>query len=130
MPFDWREFLVVAHGLRNDTGEGVHRTCLGRTYYYVFNLGLTTARRLGFLEKSPGLHKKLWNWCQKQADPNIKQIGIDGLRMHSLRISADYDPGPIPNLAGEVKRQLSRAQVFESLVARTVGRTPPAPLAP
>ena len=40
-------------------------------------------------------------------------MGIEGLRMHSLRLSADYDFGPIPNAGSEVKRQLSRAQVFE-----------------
>lgn len=104
MPFDWREFLVVAHGLRKHKGEGVQRTCLGRIYYYVYNLGLAVARSRGFTERPPGLHRKLWDWCQKQSDANIKQMGIDGLRMHSLRISADYDSNPIPNLAGEVKR--------------------------
>ena len=40
MPFDWREFLIVAHSLRKETSEGVQRTCIGRTYYYVYNLGL------------------------------------------------------------------------------------------
>lgn len=129
MPFDWREFLVVAHGLRNDTGEGIQRTCLGRTYYYVYNLGLTKARALSFTEKQPGLHKKLWGWCQRQPDSAIKQMGIYGLRMHSLRLSADYDPSRIPNLAGEVKMQLSRAQAFEGLVAQSNGQAPPAPLA-
>ena len=103
MSFDWREFLIVAHGLRNHAGEAVQRTCLGRTYYYVYNLGLAVARSRGFTERPPGLHRKLWDWCQKQSDANIKQMGIDGLRMHSLRISADYDSNPIPNLAGEVK---------------------------
>jgi hypothetical protein len=130
MPFDWREFLIVAHQLRNHAGEGVQRTCLGRTYYYIFNLGLTRARSLSFTERPPSLHKKLWDWCQRQPDPDIRQMGIEGLRMHSLRISADYYSGPIPNLASEVKRQLSRAQAFEGLVAQTAGQTPPASLAP
>jgi len=130
MPFDWREFLIVAHGLRNDTGEGVQRTCLGRVYYYVYNLGLTKARALNFTEKQPGLHRKLWDWCQRQTDPTIKQMGVYGLRMHSLRISADYYDTPIPNLALEVKRQLVRAQQFEALVAKSNGQPPPAGLAP
>lgn len=130
MPFDWREFLIFAHGLRNDTGEGVQRTCLGRTYYYVYHLGLTKARALNFTDKLPGLHKKLWNWCSRQRDPIIKQMGIYGLRMHSLRISADYDDTPIPNLANEVKKQLTRAQGFEVLVAKSNGQTPPAELTP
>jgi len=130
MPFDWREFLIVAHQLRNDTGEGAQRTCLGRTYYYVFNLGLIKARALNFGEKPPGLHKKLWGWCQRQTDTAIRQLGIDGLRMHSLRLAADYEGAPIPNLAGEVKKQFSRAQAFECLVAQSNGQVPPAALAP
>jgi hypothetical protein len=103
MPFDWREFLIVAHGLRNQSGEGIQRTCLGRIYYYVYNLGLAQARSVGFVEKPPGLHKKLWDWCQKHSDPNMRQMGVEGLRMHSLRLSADYDPSSIPSLASEVK---------------------------
>ena len=130
MSFDWREFLIVAHGLRNDTGEGAQRTCLGRVYYYVYNLGLTKARALNFTGKPPGLHKKLWDWCQKHTDSDIRQIGIDGLRMHSLRISADYDAGPISNLPVEVKRQLVRAQRFEALIAKSNGQLPPPSLPP
>lgn len=130
MPFDWREFLIVAHGLRNDPGEGVQRTCLGRTYYYVYNLGLTKARALSFQGRPPGLHKQLWDWCQRQTDPNIKRIGVYGLRMYSLRISADYYAAPIPNLALEVKTQMSRAQAFEGFVARIEGKAPPPVLAP
>ena len=130
MPFNWREFLIVAHGLRNDTSEGVQRTCLGRIYYYVCNLGLAKARALTFTEKQPGLHRKLWDWCQKQTDPTIKRMGVYGLRMHSLRISADYYDKLIPNLALEVKTQLARAQQFEALVAKSNGNTPPEALAP
>ena len=58
MPFDWRDFLVIAYELRNDSREGVQRTCLGRTYYYIYNLGLSKAQTLTFSQKPPGLHKK------------------------------------------------------------------------
>ena len=130
MPFDWREFLIVAHELRNDPREGVQGTCLGRSYYYVYNLSLTQARSMRFTGKPPGLHRQLWDWCQKHADPNIKQIGVDGLRMHSLRIDADYQATPIRNLATEVRRQLSRAQSIEALIALGGGQTPPTALKP
>ena len=130
MPFDWREFLIVAHELRNETREGVQRTCLVRLYYYVYNLGLSKARALAFTGKPPGLHKKLWDWCQKHTDPDIRQMGVDGSRMHSLRISADYYDRPIHNLAFEVKRQLDRAQQFEALVAKSNGQPPPPSLPP
>ena len=130
MPFDWRDFLIVAHELRNDPRECVQRTCLGRTYYYVYNFALAEARTMHFTGVLPNLHKQLWKWCQTHTDPTIKQMGIDGGRMHSLRIDADYKDTSIPNLAGEVKRQLSRAQAFERLVAQRNGQPPPAPLAP
>jgi hypothetical protein len=130
MPFQWREYLIVAHWLRNDPREGVQRTCLGRTYYYVFNLGLAKAKALNFREGHPGLHKKLWSWCQNHQDPNIKKLGTYGLRMHSLRIDADYYDKPIANLAGEVRTQLDRAQKFERIVAQSNGQVPPTPLGP
>jgi hypothetical protein len=130
MPFDWREFLIVAHRLRNDPSEGIQRTCLGRAYYYIFNLGLTKARALNFLDRGPGRHKQLWDWCQKHKDRTIRQMGVDGSRMYALRIDADYKDTPIPNLAGEVRKQLSRAQRFEGLVAQSNGQAPPAGLPP
>jgi hypothetical protein len=130
MPFDWREFLIVAHSLRNEPSEGARRTCLGRTYYYVYNLGLARARSLNFREGPPGVHKKLWDWCQKHADLDIKRMGVFGLRMHSLRIDADYKDTLIPNLARADTTQLSRAQTFEGLVAQSTGQAPPPALTP
>ena len=130
MPFDWREFLIVAHALRNDPSEGVRRTCPGRVYYYVYNVSLANARAMGITGKIPGLRKQLWDWCQKHKNLNIKQIGLDGLRMHSLRIDADYKDSPIPNLAREVTTQLSRAQDIEGLLALSNGQTPPTALIP
>ena len=131
MPFDWREFLIVAHGLRSEAGEGAQRTCLGRAYYYVYHLGLTRARASNFTGQVPGLHKKLWDWCEKHPDPAIKQMGIVGLRMHSLRLKADYEDAPIANLVPEVQRQISRAQEFEKLLAQSNGQPlPPSPESP
>lgn len=94
------------------------------------HIGLTNTRALNFNERPPGLHKRLWNWCQRQTDPTIKQTGASGLRMYSLRISDDYDDIPIPIMAGEVKTQLSRARAFKGLVAQSNGQTPRAALAP
>lgn len=128
MAFDWREFLIIAHELRNDHREAAQRTSLGRIYYYVYNVGLIKARTLSFSDKPPSLHRKLWKWCQGHADPRIRTMGMDGLRMLSLRHAADYETAPIRNLAGEVKRQLTRAQVFEELMAQTNNQQPPDPL--
>jgi hypothetical protein len=128
MPFDWRDFLIVAHRWRNDPSEGVKRTCLGRTYYYVYNLGLIKARTMNFQGKLPGLHNQLWRWCQSQTDTNIRQMGVWGARMHSLRIAADYYDTAIPSLSVEVQTQLSRAQRFEGFVANSNNQNPPPPL--
>ncbi len=128
MPFDWREFLLVAYNLRNDTAEGAQRTCIGRTYYYVYNLGLIKARALNFQGTPPSLHKQLWTWCQKHTDVNVKQMGVWGGRMLSLRHDADYKDAPIPNLVNEVQAQLARAQRFEALVAASSNQPPPTPL--
>ncbi len=57
-------------------------------------------------------------------------MGLYGLRMYSFRLDADYKDTPIPNLAAEVKTQLSRAQAFETLVAHSNGQTAPPALAP
>jgi hypothetical protein len=125
MPFNWREFLIIAHELRNQTSEGAQRTCLGRAYYYVYNLGLGKATELGFTRNPrSSVHQQLWDWCQGQTDPDIRQLGITGNRMKSLRVSADYYDS-ISDLAGKVKLQLERAQQFESLVAKSNGQPPP-----
>ena len=53
-------------------------------------------------------------------------MGIEGSRMHALRVDADYKEASIANLSDEVKKQLARAETFERLVAQTNGQIPPA----
>lgn len=77
-----------------------------------------------------GMHKQLWDWYQSHPDPIIRQMGIDANRMHATRISADYKDAPIPNVAHEVKKQLSRAQTFERSMAQVNRQTTPTALAP
>jgi hypothetical protein len=129
MPFDWREFLVIAHQLRVDQRESAQRTCLGRAYYYVYNLGLEMAQQMRWPKPQPprSLHKALWNWCQGHSDKNIRQLGILGFRMHSLRIDADYK-APRLSDAHAVEKQLKRARDFEVRVAQQSGKTPPTAL--
>jgi hypothetical protein len=127
MPFDWRDFLIIAHELRQDTRESVQRTCLGRAYYYVYNLGLEMARQMQWPEPRYSLHRALWNWCQSHSDMNIKNLGNLGSRMYSLRIASDYtinrlsDPQAVP-------KQPTRARQFEVRVAQQNGQTPPSSL--
>jgi len=127
MAFDWREFLVFAHQLQNDQREGVQRTGLGRTYYYIYNLAI---KNLNCPEQMPGLHKKLWKWCNRHSDRRIRQLGTMGSRMYSLRLDADYYDAHIGNLPGEVGTQILRAQAFETLAAQLNGATVPSKLGP
>jgi hypothetical protein len=129
MPFDWREFLLVAHELRNDGRESVRRTCLGRAYYYVYNLGLKTARQRHWQEPRSSVHRALWNWCQNHSDANIKHLGLLGSRMYALRIESDYRDAPLSD-SQAVSKQLQRARDFEIRVAHSNGVPPPAALAP
>ena len=127
MPFDWRDFLVIAHELRNDRREGVQRTCLGRAYYYVYNVGLEMARRMRWSEPSHSLHRELWKWCQSHSDMNIKFLGNLGSRMYSLRIDSDYKARPLSDPQA-VEKQLNRARDFEVRAARQNGQPPPTAL--
>ena len=124
MPFDWREFLIIAHELRNDRREGVQRTCLGRAYYYVYNLGLKMARQMNWPEPRRSLHRALWAWCQSQSDANIRRLGIWGTQMYSFRIDSDYKDRPLSDPQA-VEKQLSRARDFEVCVAQQNRQTPP-----
>ena len=130
MLFDWREFLIVAHELRNDPREGIQRTSIGRAYYYVYNLGLIMAKteKFSIISGRGGMHKQLW--YQSHTNPIIREMGIQANRMHATRISADYRDARVPDAAREVKTQLRRAQTFETLRAQVNGQTPPAALAP
>jgi hypothetical protein len=127
MPFDWREFLIIAHGLRTDPRESAQRTCLGRAYYYVFSLGLEMARQMGWSKPQRSVHTALWKWCERHSDTNIKRLGNLGFRMHSLRIDSDYRACPLSD-AQAVQKQLRRARDFEVRVAQQNGQTPPSAL--
>lgn len=128
MAIDWREFLVIAHGLRLSTDGGSQRTSLGRSYYYIYHLVLAEARARHFTGSVPGLHKKLWDWCQQQANVDIRQLGLLGSRMHSVRLHADYNPADFTSPPREISRQLQRARDCELIVAALTGSTPPNPL--
>src|SRR3989442_11919046 len=127
MPFDWREFLIIAHELRQDTRESVQRTCLGRAYYYAYNLGLEMAQQMHWQPPRRSTHKALWDWCQSHSDENIRNLGILGSLMHSLRIDSDYRVRPLSDRQA-VEKQLIRARDFEIGVAQQKGQTPPSAL--
>jgi len=56
MPFDWRDFLLFAHELRNESLESKRRTSIRRAYYYIYNVALVEAKKLGY--PSANFHMK------------------------------------------------------------------------
>src|SRR3954452_18909206 len=97
MALDRRDFLVVAHEMRNDPREGIQRTSLGRAYYYVYNLAVAHAKAQSFrtVRGQSGSHQQLWSCFQSHSDLRIRQLGIEANRMYANRISADYKDAPI-----------------------------------
>lgn len=72
MPFDWRDFFLLAHALRKASGENEQRTSVGRSYYYAYNAALIElAKNQGYNPNAPapvapgrkplGVHQKLWD---------------------------------------------------------------------
>ena len=131
MPFDWRDFLLFAHELRHETQESKQRTAIGRAYYYVYNVALSEARKLGYnpnAQSSVGLHKKLWSWCQAQPSADIVELGDSGSTLHARRISVDYRLATSLGLRNDVQKQLDEARAFEILLAQICRTIPPPPL--
>lgn len=131
MAFDWRDFLLFAHELRNETQESKQRTAIGRAYYYVYNVGLTEAKKLGYNPNAPskvGTHKRLWSWCQAQRNSDIVALGDSGNTLHARRISVDYKSVTQAGLRQDVQKQLDEARDFEILLAQITRQLPPPPL--
>lgn len=121
MDFDWREYLKLAETLKQSGEEAALRTALSRTYYWVYHLSRSYADENSYSEKTApgrGSHRRLWNWCKAQNDPQLRQLGVYGDRMRDLRNKADYNSGPIDDLGEAVNRQLLRARECEDLVRR------------
>ncbi len=131
MAFDWREFFLFAHELRNEPQESKQRTAIGRAYYYVYNVALIEAGKLGYNPNFPskaGLHKRLWSWCQSHGNTDIVALGDSGNTLHARRIEADYKPATPASLQQAVQKQLDEAREFELLLAQIGNKQAPPPL--
>lgn len=133
MAFDWRDLFALANELKNDKRESVRRTCIGRAYYYAFNLGLAKAKTDGYDPKlSPlkraGEHARLWHWYSGQSDGRFIKLGDIGATLRGRRVDADYKSLLRPMLAQEMYKQLSEARDFEILLHQIIGTAAPPPL--
>jgi len=140
MAFDWRDFFLFAHEIRNDTDESRQRTSIGRAYYYAYNAALIQAKKLGFnpnapapgmpRKKLPGVHQRLWDWCMSQTNnQNLIDLGDSGNTLKGRRTAADYKIAPTMLITPQlVQQQLNETRDFEVLLAQIAKASPPPPL--
>ena len=140
MAFNWRDFFLFAHEIRNETDESKQRTAIGRAYYYAYNTALIQAQKLGFNPYAPasgipgkkhaGVHQKLWEWCMSQtSNPDLINLGDSGNTLKSRRTAADYKIAPTTPITPQlVQQQLGETRDFEVLLAHIANASPPPPL--
>jgi len=133
MAFDWREFFLLAHELRNEPAESKQRTAIGRAYYYAYHAAKVEAKKLGFNEDDPslrnmGLHQRLWRWCLNHNNPDMVTLGDAGNTLKARRTSVDYNALPSPPSLPTVQKQLDETRDFEVLLAQIMSASPPPPL--
>jgi hypothetical protein len=93
MPFDWQQFQVLAEQLIKAGGQAEHRSAISRAYYCTYNLLKHRAQQNGVqFSTEAGFHKQLWSSYKRGPDPNSIKIGVEGERLHELRVRADYIP--------------------------------------
>jgi hypothetical protein len=93
MPFDWKEFLVLAGTLSKNKDEASLRSAVSRAYYCAFNIAMERAEANGYVPKgdaTAGMHDQLWQLYDRNQDPICQQIGLLGPRMKRRRVRADY----------------------------------------
>lgn len=119
MEFDWREYLALAKKLKQSGDEAALRTAISRSYYCLYHLCNDFAKANSYSEKiakGRSLHKTLWNWCETHEDPRVRELGVDGNLMRTLRNKADYESLPIEDLRFKVDLQLQKVEEYEALV--------------
>lgn len=115
MPFDWNEYLALAHRLAAANDDASKRSAISRAYYFVFNIAFARAEATaGTFPGGETSHKLCWDRYERTPDPNCRRLGIEGTRMKRLRVKADYKAADMPRLDDEVRRMLMAAQQFRA----------------
>ena len=107
--FSWHSLLVLAEVLAQRGDEASTRDAISRAYYCAFHL----ARRLLVIDgiaapDQRSVHVFVWMTLRAQGKAR-RRIGIDGMRLRSLRCEADYDD-TVHDLAGKVVDALDLAR--------------------
>lgn len=95
---DPRDFLTTATELANKTSATTSdlRTAISRAYYAAFNTGLEHLANLNQAWERLN-HGEVARYLSNSGHPDIETAGKNLVRLHSLRIIADYrmrDPRP------------------------------------
>jgi uncharacterized protein (UPF0332 family) len=109
-PFNWKQYLALAISWETQPAEGFKRSAISRAYYSAFNTARLRLVADG-MSKGPGKgsHQKIWNAYRLDPDPRRNQIGVDGNRLKSRRVKADYHD-TMSNPAREAARAVAEAR--------------------
>lgn len=105
MPFDWSEYLVLAHLLAKEESEDCKRTAISRAYYAVFHAAV--ALYPDPISTKVDSHQTVWKWFIRKGRLH-KKVGVEGQRLKVRRRNADYE-SEIANVDAEAEHAIQSA---------------------
>ena len=89
---DPADFLLVAEPFQASDSEAERRTCIGRSYYGLYNLlvGFLTSRGVS-LGKGPFVHQRLVQRLEQSGHFQAQKLAERLKKLRSLRNDADYN---------------------------------------
>lgn len=90
MSFDWKLFYELAENLRQNSDEASQRTAISRVYYATYHRAKFVLENEGFnFRQFESSHRQVWNEFKFRGRTH-RGIGISGIRLHEIRVDADY----------------------------------------
>jgi len=87
---DWNGFLALANELAARDDMASKRTAISRAYYCAYHIARQPLAADGVMVSEGGQgHHLVWSELQRKGRARAK-IGDNGLKLHKLRIQADY----------------------------------------
>ena len=112
MPFDWRDYLILADGLVGMTAESAKRSAISRAYYAAFHKAeeVYSNNHAAYLQtRGTQSHYDVWNWFESHPALSYKKIGTAGKNLKRRREDADYRD-MFPGVAQQAVYQVARAK--------------------